>query len=260
MTSSLKLDLLKNAHSFLDESLRNATLAEEDVRQWKFALINIAQAIELFVKERLRRVHSLFVYAIIDKPRHTVSLETALARLKQCKVHLDEEDLVRVKRAKDIRNDLVHFGANLTSQQLENSYVDLFEFAHVFHEKELDGELHDFISNDHWGTEAALMEKFRREHVSYQGERIVKSFPSEIVRSQFFPNYTFGGNVYDRIPYGQDWPEDVEEPARPNCRDCGVVAGQFHAVRCRMEQCPRCHGPLVSCSCASTRHDADRDS
>jgi hypothetical protein len=159
VSGELKLDLLNNAYNFLDESLRNVTLAEKDSSQWKFALINVAQAIELFVKERLCREHSLLVYTIVDKPRHTVTLETALSRLVSCGVQLDDEDLTRVKRVKEIRNDLVHFSTNVTTQQLESSYVDLFEFAHVFHEKELGTELHEFVPEAHWAIESALMGK-----------------------------------------------------------------------------------------------------
>lgn len=127
MHNEPKLGLMENAYDFLNESLRNASLADDDPRKWKFAVINAAQAIELLLKERLRREHSLLVYTQVDKPRHTVAIDLALQRLESCGVELDEEDIARVRRAKDIRNNLIHFSSNLTWQQLEHSYIDLFE-------------------------------------------------------------------------------------------------------------------------------------
>jgi hypothetical protein len=33
------------------------------------------------------------------------------------------------------------------------------------------------------------------------------------------------------------------------CHDCGAEEGQFHEPGCDMDECPFCHGQLLSCGC-----------
>lgn len=49
--TQLTLSLLQNAESFLAEGLSKAVLAERDVGEWKFAIFNLVQCIELALKE-----------------------------------------------------------------------------------------------------------------------------------------------------------------------------------------------------------------
>lgn len=34
------------------------------------------------------------------------------------------------------------------------------------------------------------------------------------------------------------------------CSDCFAKSGQYHAVGCDLEQCPKCHGQMISCGCS----------
>ncbi|MFE9691551.1 hypothetical protein [Micromonospora sp. NPDC005806] len=247
--TGLQLGLTDNAYNFLNESMRNTMRAVEDMSQWTFAIVNAAQAIELLLKERLRREHKLLVFTDVDKPRrHTVSLDKALDRLSSCGVELEREDLDRIRRARDLRNDVVHYEVSATEGQLEAAYVDLFEFAHVFHQRELGEELHPHLAPELHGMEAALMERFRRDFVTYQGEHMVKAFPSEIVESQQITHIAIEGSEYERIRYGGEGYWEFGNISG-NCHDCGIVAGQLHAITCDMEECPKCRGQLLSCPC-----------
>lgn len=178
-------------------------------------------------------------------------MAVAITRLADCGADLDEEDLARLQRAKDLRDDIVHFEVNATDDQLRAAYVDLFEFAHVFHEKELKEELHDYIHESAWQSEAALIEEFRRGFITYQGAGASKDFPSEIVTSQFATTLLIEEKEYPRVRRGDESHVHLEKTGQPvsNCHDCGVLVGQYHTSNCDMEQCPKCKRQLLSCDC-----------
>jgi len=58
----LKLTLQDNAISFAEESLSNAIVAKESPQRWKFAILSLVQAIELSLKEVLKREHPFGVF------------------------------------------------------------------------------------------------------------------------------------------------------------------------------------------------------
>ncbi len=62
---------------------------------------------------------------------------------------------------------------------------------------------------------------------------------------------------YRRIKYGSEkWPNEADKDkqlwqsviANP-CHDCAAIIGQYHCEGCDAEQCPRCRGQLLGCSC-----------
>jgi len=168
--------------------------------------------------------------------------------LRSCGVELDPEDAQRLNHAKQLRNDVVHYEVLATASQLQAAFIDLFEFAHVFHLRELGDELHPHLDPDLWHVEAALMKKFRAEFVTYQGEHLIKTFPSRIVNAQNVRYYKIGDTYPKRVPYGQEsWYPD--KPTESNCHDCGVRVGQLHVSTCDFEQCPGCNGQVLSCQC-----------
>jgi hypothetical protein len=56
--SRIRMTLLENSYDFLNETLRNATVAERRPHAWKFAVLHIVQAIELLLKARLQAEHA----------------------------------------------------------------------------------------------------------------------------------------------------------------------------------------------------------
>jgi hypothetical protein len=240
------LDLVGNAYDFLNESLSNATMAGDgETTLWKFAIVNIAQAIELLLKERLRREHFLLVYVDVERKHITVNVDQALNRLANCNVGFDKEDVARLKRAHAIRNSIVHFAIVMDEDQLRTAYTDLLEFANTFHLHALGSELHDHIYDDHWATEADLMADFRRQFIKYQGAEVIKEFPSKIIESQFILAYRIDGERFDRIP----WKPTLPGSEHRNCYDCAVLPGQLHTPDCDTEECPKCGGQWINCDC-----------
>lgn len=79
-----------------------------------------------------------------------------------------------------------------------------------------------------------------------------KDMSSDETTSCFRENATIvfpDGKVLNPIPYrGED-----------RCHDCNVGDWGFHHPGCDAEECPRCHGQIISCGCLSTDDDDDRD-
>lgn len=254
----LTLSLLDNAYGSLNDSLEQAEMADPagEHRRWKLAIFLLVHALELMLKERLRREHRLLVYSNVDKPRHTVSMEVALERLQAIGVGIDTTDDRAIRKAIDWRDRIAHYEIELNLEDAKRAFAALFEFAHTFHRVELTGDLHHHIAEDNWTKEAELMEVFRSEFVTYNGAQVARDWPGQMLAAQDTHELEVEGKTYHRINYGSEkapWGASTAP-----CHDCAVVDGQFHVPGCDMEQCPRCEEQIISCPCPFVGWD-DRD-
>lgn len=55
------------------------------------------------------------------------------------------------------------------------------------------------------------------------------------------------GETHQRIPFQPD--EFMGDASDIHCGDCNTHPGGYHHLGCDMEECPRCHGQLLSCEC-----------
>ena len=53
--------------------------------------------------------------------------------------------------------------------------------------------------------------------------------------------------IYSPIPWGSE----SDDWGNGTCGDCGVQPGGFHHHGCDIEECPRCHGQVLSCDCGA---------
>lgn len=63
----------------------------------------------------------------------------------------------------------------------------------------------------------------------------------------------FGDGVRNPIRFGDEkyhW--DGE-----SCHDCNIKIGGIHHPGCDVEECPKCHGQLISCGCLEYEEDQD---
>ena len=249
MTRPIRMSLRENAYDFLNESLRNVARASEEPEAWKFGVLHVVQGIELLLKARLQSEHQALIYENIDRQRKTVSVALAVQRITgAAQIELEPDEIRSIHRARKWRDEIVHHEFELSPYEVESIYVQLFEFLIRFHDEHTDfGVLHDQIDPQLWDIEANLMEFFKQEFVNYNGMKVIRSWPAEIVAAQDALLVELHGTEFERLPYGVEpgWEMSAHLP----CHDCAVVRGQLHVPNCDVEACPRCFGQIISCGC-----------
>lgn len=82
--------------------------------------------------------------------------------------------------------------------------------------------------------------------VEYNGVLMSADWPQEIEDAQELRGYRMHGEPFDRVLHSVSDPIGKQDEL---CQECGVKIGQFHVPGCQQEDCPRCAGKLVQCSC-----------
>lgn len=161
--TKLTLSLQQNAESFLAEALAKAVEAEREPTAWKFAIFSLVQAIELSLKERLRREHPLLVYGDVDNPKLSVSLEKALSRLARIDtVKLTANDVRNIQVAASIRNSIAHHAVDVSIEQLKVVFASLLGLLVEFCRRQLQVEVSASISPSLW-AEAIAIDRYASE-------------------------------------------------------------------------------------------------
>lgn len=265
-TLDLKMTLGENSLDSLEESLRKVDEANEHIGAWKFAVVHVVHAIELMLKERLRREHALLVYQNVDKigskarPGLTVSLEVALSRLQNAGVELDLDDTRAIRKAIEWRNGITHSEFTLSIPEVRTNYALLFEFVHSFYLKEFGADVVDLILEPLRPVATEVMEVFREEFVVFQGNIVHRSWPSSLLAAQEIQVVWLNGRSHRRYRYGEEpmWALSEYGPQPVGaCHDCSCLPGQFHGSYCDMEQCPCCEEQFLSCDCEPEADDSD---
>jgi HEPN domain-containing protein len=255
----IRMSLRENAYDFLNESIRSAARARDEPSAWKFAVLNVVQAIELLLKARLFEAHPVLVFENVDRPNRTVSLSLAVNRIKSAAgIHLTSREERTIRKAQKWRDQIIHHEFEFSAYEVESVYVQLFEFLVHFHDERTDfGPLHSHIDSELWPMEAELIEFFRREFVAYNGAQVVRRWPAQIVAAQSETTIELHGKEYRRLPYGVEpgWEMSADSP----CHDCGIRKGQLHVANCDVEACPRCFGQVITCGCFWDEGPPDSD-
>lgn len=151
------LDLSNNSISFFREAVSYAETGGADSSQWKFAVINLVQAMELALKEALRRIHPVFIYENIDSvqdPR-TISISRAIERLRDERIgnySISDAEKKNFNAAIKLRNEFVHYEFAGDVNHVESKFADIFSFMIFFYEKHLNLELNEFITKDQYDS------------------------------------------------------------------------------------------------------------
>jgi hypothetical protein len=205
--------------------LANAVAAESHPKRWKFAVLSIVQSIELSLKELLSQVHPLFVYANIDKPTRTVTLDLAVSRLQSvAKLKLSKEDAEALEFAKETRHQIVHHEVDANVEELKLAFSRLLGFLSDFYDSHFESPLYNEIDEDLWSSGVAIR-SYGQELFARAKKRIEENINAE----------------YDEViscPYCGWESMLVKEDGEGHCYVCGREENIVF--------CDRCSVPIVA--------------
>jgi hypothetical protein len=148
MNKTHRLDLLNNSISYFREAVSYALQDHAETNHWKFAILHVVQAMELAFKERLRRIHPLFIYESVDKTEKTLTLRGALNRLRNPQIGnipITDAEKAKIEKAFDLRSELTHFEFNHSHDHIELKFAEIFSFMIFFYRSQLGLDTAEFI-------------------------------------------------------------------------------------------------------------------
>ena len=172
--SPIQFDLLSNARDSLKRAVDLMAWDDfsSDHAKLKHAITNAAHAIELLLKERLRREHPAFIWQNVDKYRSlqalTVTSETAVSRLTTiCNVAFTDSDKASLLALRTTRNAIEHYEWHASEAEAKIIVGNALSFALGFAEEHLGIDLSaDFKKDDTWSMLIQQAQEFARAHSS----------------------------------------------------------------------------------------------
>ena len=179
--SPIKFDLISNAKSSLEHAVEHLTSSDgfED-KDVKHCIKDIAHAVELFVKERIRRVHPAFVWQNVDhypsSEGYKINSTTAIKRLEKIAgVILGEDERKTIEACKKLRDSIEHYEFELHTKEAKNIIGRMLAFIFGFTKKHLSLDLEqEFKKDDRWKN---LLDVY--EFWEAQSQLLEKQFESE---------------------------------------------------------------------------------
>ncbi len=161
---NLKFSLIENSHNFLIEAVQKVAGAKEEIHQWKFAILNLVQALELTLKEILRREHPILVYENIDSPQNTVNISQALMRIENKKIldiSISDSEKRKLRSAVKLRNKITHFEFEITEEYAMSKFSELFAFLAYFQSRHLGIEIDEVLEYKYFKTTLEIEKCFK---------------------------------------------------------------------------------------------------
>lgn len=164
MSKSVKLNLLENSHSFLVEAVDKAIGAENNVKHWQFAILNLVQSLELSLKLVLKNIHPLFIFENIDKPTHTISITNAIKRISNPEIGnvvFTKNEKNGMQSAIKLRNEITHSEFELSVDYAQAHFFRVFSLLATIQRRQFGHQIEDFLSEEAIGS-LIIIDKSRK--------------------------------------------------------------------------------------------------
>jgi len=169
----INFGLLANAKDFLRQAVESLAWKDtgDDHSRLKHAISDVANAIELLLKEKLRQKNPALIWEK-QAPQpgshvHTVTAKTAISRLNMNGVNLLEEDCVFLESLRTTRNQIAHYEWAASEPDARDLLGHALSFAFAFGKDQLGTDLsQDFKQDDTWRVLVHDMHPFVRAYGS----------------------------------------------------------------------------------------------
>jgi len=150
---SLKFSLLDNAMDSLRQGVGFALKEEPTKRDLKLSILLLAQAVELLLKERLKREHWSLVFKDIEQAgnsdANTVTITDAIKRLEQiAHVTFEPGEQDTISKFSVIRNRIQHYEIDITIEEVIGKAHSAIALITRFLKDEFDGDIRDYLDED----------------------------------------------------------------------------------------------------------------
>lgn len=145
-----KFVLLENAMDSLQQGVGFALMEPPTRSNLKLSILLIAQAIELLLKERLRREHWSLIFKDIEKAGKsnatTVTISEALSRLEHiAKVKFETKERDTIFNFSAIRNQIQHYEIEVTFEEVAGKAQTAIGFIVRFLKDEFKSDIRDYL-------------------------------------------------------------------------------------------------------------------
>ena len=233
--NKLKFSLLSNALDSLAQGVEFTLLYKDTPSRLKLAILLLAQAVELALKERLRREHWSLIFAKVDqanKPNaHTVSLMEAQKRLEAiANLLFSQDDINTIKNLSAIRNQIQHYEIEI-SFEVALSYVhSAIGFLARFIKENLDEDIMSLLPEEQY-------QKLTEIEGIYSDLKEVASKRIEELRSELQPTRhsdlaAWDFEVLDCPTCGNKFYVFSISEHISECKFCGYKGGFVECARC----------------------------
>jgi len=155
---TIKFDLLTNAKDSIRQAVELMAWKEIGTEhgRLKHAITHAAHAVELLLKERLRRENEALLWENVDKypslEARTVSVDTAVSRLRKiAKIDITDGDVDIIRSLRRTRNAIEHYEWETTEGEARLIVGNALSLAFSFAQDHLGTDLSkDFKSDDTW--------------------------------------------------------------------------------------------------------------
>ena len=114
--TSIHLNMLQNAQDSLERSIELMAWRDiaGDTSRLKQAILSVAHAVELLLKEVLSRTNPALIWDDVDKypsiEARTVTVDRAISRLRKiCGISISPDDELLIRSLRNTRNAIEHF-------------------------------------------------------------------------------------------------------------------------------------------------------